>query len=92
MNFCCVYYGDKYDVKYVQTLYNMIQRHLTIPYKFYCFTDHVKLPKLLDGNIICKPFHHHNYEGWWNKLQLFSPEAELEGVNFYLDLEVKIKI
>ena len=45
MNFCCVYYGDKYDVKYVQNLYNMIQRHLTIPHKFYCFTDHVKLPK-----------------------------------------------
>ena len=46
MNFCCVYYGDKYDVKYVQNLYNMVQRHLTIPHKFYCFTDHVKLHKL----------------------------------------------
>ena len=40
--------------------------------------------------ILYKPFHHHNYEGWWNKLQLFSPEAELEGVNFYLDLDVVI--
>ena len=29
-------------------------------------------------------------KGWWNKLQLFSPEAELEGVNFYLDLDVVI--
>ena len=90
INFCCVYYGDKYDVKYVQVLYNMLQRHLTIPHNFICFTDHVKLHKLVDGNITCKPFHHHNYKGWWNKMQLFSPEAELEGVNFYLDLDVVI--
>ena len=90
LNFCCVYYGDKYDVKYVQVLYNMLQRHLTIPHNFICFTDHVKLHKLVDGNITCKTFHHHNYKGWWNKMQLFSPEAELEGVNFYLDLDVVI--
>ncbi len=90
INFCCVYYGDKYDVKYVQVLYNMLKRHLTIPYKFICFTDHVKLHKLIDGDIECRRFHHNNYEGWWNKLQLFSPEAKLEGVNFYLDLDVVI--
>ena len=90
INFCCVFYGDKYDVKYVQVLYNMLKRHLTIPYKFICFTDHVKLHKLIDGDIECRRFHHNNYEGWWNKLQLFSPEARLEGVNFYLDLDVVI--
>ena len=25
INVCCVYYGNKYDHKYVQVLYNMIQ-------------------------------------------------------------------
>ena len=49
INFCCVYYGDKYDVKYVQVLYNMLQRHLTIPHNFICFTDHVKLPEIESG-------------------------------------------
>jgi hypothetical protein len=29
-------------------------------------------------------------EGWWNKLQLFNPDTGLEGVNFYLDLDVVI--
>ena len=90
INFCCVFYGQKYDPKYVQVLYNMIQRHLTVPHRFICFTDHVRLQKMIDGDIICKPFHYHNYHGWWNKLQLFSREAELECVNFYLDLDVVI--
>lgn len=88
INFCCVYYGTKYKVEYVQKLYNMIQRHLTIPHKFICFTDNIRLNKMVEGDIECKPFHYHNYQGWWNKLQLFSPEVELEGVNFYLDLDV----
>ncbi len=90
INVCCVYYGNKYDHKYVQVLYNMIQRHLTIPHKFICFTDHVKLHKMIHGDIEYREFHHKDYQGWWNKLQLFSPKANLEGVNFYLDLDVVI--
>ena len=39
MNFVCVYYGDKYIFKYVEVLYNMVKRNLTLPHKFICFTD-----------------------------------------------------
>lgn len=90
INFCCVFYGNKYEIKYVQNLYNMVKRNLTIPFNFIVFTDHVKLAKLLIGDITVRQFKRHDFEGWWNKIQLFSPESELEGINFYLDLDVVI--
>ena len=90
MNFVCVYWGDKYKTDYVQNLYNMVQRHLTIPHKFICFTDHVKLHKIVKGDIEFRQFKHHDYQTWWNKLQLFSEDAELEGPNLYMDLDVVI--
>jgi hypothetical protein len=90
INVCCVYYGDKYKPEYVQILYNMVQRHLTVPHEFYCFTDHTNLFDLVTGKIHFKSFPRHDMEGWWNKLQLFNPDTGLEGVNFYLDLDVVI--
>lgn len=89
-NVCCVYYGSKYEPVYVQNLYNMVKRHLTLPYKFHCFTDHVRLHKIVQGDISFRPFPRHDFEGWWNKLQLFNPQNGLTGVNFYLDLDVVI--
>ena len=88
INFCCVYYGNKYHVDYVQTLYNMVQRNLTIPHQFYCFTDHVNMFDKVYGNIIYKDFPLKGYEGWWNKLQLFHRDVGLEGVNLYMDLDM----
>ena len=90
INFCCVYYGNKYEPIYVQNLYNMVQRHLTTSHKFYCFTDHVNLHDLVKGNIIFKKFPLNDMEGWWNKLQLFNPQTELVGVNLYMDLDIVI--
>lgn len=90
INFCCVYYGNKYEPIYVQNLYNMVQRHLKLPHKFYCFTDHVSLHKLVKGDITFKKFPLHDMEGWWNKLQLFHPDVGLNGVNLYMDLDVVI--
>ena len=90
INVCCVYYGNKYKPEYVQKLYNMVQRHLTVPHEFYCFTDHVNLFDLVTGKIHFKSFPRHDMEGWWNKLQLFNPDTGLKGVNFYLDLDVVI--
>ena len=90
LNVCCVYYGNKYPVVYVQKLYNMVQRHLTVPHEFYCFTDHVNLFDQVNGKIHFKSFPRYDLEGWWNKLQLFNPDTNLKGVNFYLDLDVVI--
>ena len=90
INVCCVYYGNKYKPEYVQILYNMVNRHLTVPYEFYCFTDHVNLFDQVHGKIHFKSFPRFDMEGWWNKLQLFHPEAGLQGVNLYFDLDVVI--
>ena len=90
LNVVCVYYGTKFPLDYVQVLYNMVQRHLTVPHKFICFSDHVKPQKLLKGDITFRKFKHHDYYGWWNKLQLFSEEAHLTGTCLYLDLDIVI--
>ena len=90
VNFVCVYWGNKYSTDYVQNLYNMVKRHTTIPINFVCFTDHVKLPKLVKGDIEFKPFHKHDEEGWWNKMLMYSKESGLKGPSLYLDLDVVI--
>ena len=90
MNVVCVYYGNKYGTEYVQKLYNMVQRHLTIPHKFYCFTDHPRMNHIINGDILCKPFHLHDEKGWWNKMLMYSKDCGLEGPNLYLDLDVVI--
>ena len=51
MNFCCVFYGTKYKFEYVQNLYNMVQRNLTIPHNFVCFTDDISG---INDNVVCK--------------------------------------
>ena len=39
INVCCVKEGDKYDSDYVNTLYLMTKRNLTIPFDFICLTE-----------------------------------------------------
>jgi len=90
-NVVCLYWGNKYKTEYVNILYNMTQRHLTIPHNFIIYTEHTKMPKLVKGdNVIVRKLPFHDYEHWWNKLTLFSPEANLEGDCLYFDLDVVI--
>jgi len=42
INVCCVFWGSKFQIKYVNVLHDMVQRNLTVPYKFICFTDNRK--------------------------------------------------
>jgi len=90
MNFACVCYGDKYPVEYVQKLYNMVKRNTTIPVNFIVFTDHVKMKKMVEGDIDVRKFPEEDLQGWWNKLQLFHPDVYLPGVTLYMDLDVVI--
>ena len=89
-NFACVCYGDKYSVEYVQKLYNMVKRNTTIENNFIVFTDHVKMQKMVEGNIEVRKFPEHDLEGWWNKMQLFHPRTQLPGTTLYTDLDVVI--
>ena len=44
----CLKHGSKYSSEYVNKLYNMCKRHLTVPYEFVCFTDDLRG---IDANI-----------------------------------------
>ena len=99
LNFACVYYGDKYTRpptdpwSYLRNLYNMVERNLTVPYRFVCFTDSTVLHKQREfrgKDIDFRQFKRHDFEGWFNKLQLFSPDSKLEGDTLYMDLDVVI--
>ena len=99
INFACVYYGDKYTRpptdpwSYLRNLYNMVERNLTVPYRFVCFTDSTVLHKQREfrgKDIDFRQFKRHDFEGWFNKLQLFSPDSKLEGDTLYMDLDVVI--
>ena len=89
-NFACVCYGEKYAVEYVQNLYNMVKRNTTLPINFVVFTDHVKMHKMVEGDIDIRKFKETDLQGWWNKLQLFHPDTYLPGVTLYMDLDVVI--
>ena len=89
-NFACVCYCDKYPVEYVQKLYNMVTRNTNLHINFFVFTAHVKMEKMIDGNINVSQFPEHDLEGWWNKLQLFHPKVSLPGDTLYMDLDVVI--
>ena len=93
INFACVYYGDKYTFTYVKNLYNMVKRNFTIPHRFICFTDNTVIHKqrdFKDKDIEFRQFKRHDFNGWFNKLQLFSPDSNLEGNTLYMDLDVVI--
>ena len=93
LNFVCVYYGNKYSFPYVKNLHNMVERNLTTPHKFICFTDNTVIAQRKEfrsTNIEFRQFKRHDFNGWFNKLQLFSPDSNLDGNNLYMDLDVVI--
>ena len=93
INFACVYYGNKYSFPYVKNLHNMVERNLTIPHKFICFTDNTVIAQRKEfrrTNIEFRQFKRHDLQGWFNKLQLFSPDSQLDGNTLYMDLDVVI--
>lgn len=86
INVCCVKEGSKYDSDYVNTLYLMTKRNLTVPFDFICLTENsqnflkqIKVINLEDRSI----------KGWWNKCLLFKPGL-LSGSCLYLDLDMII--
>lgn len=88
LNVVCVKRGTAFTPDYVNKLYHMVERHLTLPHKFICLTEH---PQGLDRQISAYDFVDMRLEKWWNKLELFKPHPELEGNRtFFLDLDTVI--
>jgi hypothetical protein len=88
LNVICLKHGTKYNVDYVNKLYNMIQRHLTIPHRFVCFTDDVTgINPLIETRMLPES----PISGWWWKPYIFKAEHFPRGdTNFYIDLDMII--
>ena len=82
----CINWGEKYSKEYTIRLYNMIRRHTTREFKFYCLTDNIENYSHPIIPILLKP----GLTGWWNKMQLFRNDVLPINEYLYLDLDVVI--
>ena len=92
-NVICIKWGNKFGAEYVNSLYKMVEKNLTLPHRFVCFTDNSQ--GFLEG-IEVRPLPELNDEGLpekaWKKLGLFTDKlADLEGEALFLDLDVVIR-
>ena len=93
VNILCMKWGDKYQAKYVNTLYQMVEKNLSKPFRFICLTDD---DNGLITNIESFPIPEiraslSGPERGWNKLSVFSSTLyDLEGDVLCLDLDLII--
>jgi len=87
-NIICVFWGTKYPIKFVNILYSMVKRNMTLPFDFYCLTD--ELNQAFDTGIKTIKIPNPQLDGWWNKMHLYNKELNIEGNILYVDLDVVI--
>lgn len=93
VNIICMKWGSKYGANYVNTLYAMIARHITLPFQLTCFTDD---PNGIDSRVrICElptlELPAGAPERGWNKLTTLQADlGGLTGDVLFLDLDVVI--
>lgn len=84
----CVKWGRKYGADYVNRLFSMVRRQLSIPHRFICLTDD---PNGLEPTIQTVPLPPSSLEFCWSKLWIFSPGLAPAGSTLlYLDLDVVV--
>jgi hypothetical protein len=81
----CVYKsGKKFNISYVEKLYNMVSRNMTLPFEFVCLTDvQADVPFRL---IKLK----YELPGWWSKFELFRHGIYNTDYVLYFDLDTLI--
>ncbi len=86
-------WGRKYSPDYVNILYRMVGRHLSVPFRFVCFTED---PSGLLPEIITRPLPEihvpraHDYSPW-RKVSLFRKDLlEWGGRGLFMDLDVVV--
>ncbi|MEC7120056.1 MAG: glycosyltransferase [Pseudomonadota bacterium] len=86
-------WGTKYGAEYVNRLYNMVNRHTTVPFKMVCLTDD---STGIDPAVQCMPIPPlalpaGSPERGWNKLSTFEPDLYgLQGNALFLDIDIVI--
>lgn len=79
---CVLRSGGIYDAEWVARLKRGVERHLTLPHRFVCLTDLV--PEVEAIGVEAIPLHH-DWPGWWAKLNLFAEFRD--GPTLYFDLD-----
>ncbi|RRQ20237.1 hypothetical protein D5687_10395 [Guyparkeria sp. SCN-R1] len=93
-NVVCMKWGDAYTAQDVNTLYGMVARNITPPFRFACFTDdasgirdEVETHPLPEVNVPA-----HRMHEAWRKLGTFTPDlGGMEGDALFLDLDIVIR-
>jgi hypothetical protein len=83
----CLKHGNKYSAEYVNVLYNMVSRYLTVEHEFVCFTED---SKGINPEIRIEPLPKMPVQGWWYKPMFFNPELGIKGTIVFLDLDIII--
>jgi hypothetical protein len=92
----CLKWGTLYGSEYVNTLYSMVSRHLSMPFRLVCFTEDARdLRAEIDVQPLPDfeepPWEYARYCSAWRKLALLQPGlAKLQGKVLFLDLDVVI--
>lgn len=90
-NVVCMKWGDKYGAEYVNRLYNMAARNLTLPFDFHCFTDDSRgLSKEIDARPLPEMALPPDRERGWRKLSCFKADFPVQGRILFLDLDTVI--
>jgi hypothetical protein len=89
LNVVCINFRDLYADAYVDRLYSMTKRHLSLPFRFTCVTDRVRplhpdIEQLQRNDIV-------EGRGSRNKLQLFDPTWLPFETMLYMDVTLIIK-
>ncbi len=93
LNVLCMKWGPKYSPEYVNILYRMVSRHLTLPFRFICFTDR---PEGMLRQIETLPLPEIHVPqarqiSPWRKVGIFRPGlGGLQGKALFLDLDVVV--
>ncbi|MFC0819603.1 glycosyltransferase [Moraxella marmotae] len=89
----CMKWGNKYSAEYVNRLYNMVARNLTLPFTMVCLTDD---STGIRPEVVCHPIPTLNLpdgipERGWKKLTTFKPDLYgLKGTALFLDIDIVI--
>ncbi|WP_323841510.1 MULTISPECIES: glycosyltransferase [unclassified Moraxella] len=89
----CMKWGTKYGAEYVNRLYNMVQRNMTLPFTFVCLTDDALG---IRKEVVCYPIPELNLpsnipERGWKKLTTFKLKLyDLKGTALFLDIDIVI--
>lgn len=93
VNIICMKWGNKFSVDYVNRLYAMVSRNLSVPFRFVCFTED---SEGIDDEVEVQPLPELDLpvgtpERGWRKLTVFKEDfGGLTSKTLFLDLDVLI--